>query len=636
MKKVFLNFCHEIKKIDYLNFLNILIFLNFLDLLLKHFTLGANFLTVRALAYNFVYSFLFFVIGFLFKKSLFKNIYFFLMILLNVLFAFSQHLYFRFFRDYYTFNQLSNIKEFLIVKGETTKAFDPVSLIYFVLGIISFILIVKNTKYKKRKLSFFVIGILFFVIGYSFVRVTYNNKMEDPTQDYLTDNYLHKTLFDKKKAINRFGLTFYSFRDIKRISENYFERNNPEEIKEITNYFKNNIKSASKNEMTAKFKGKNIVLILAESLNSWGINKDITPTLFKMKQDGYYFKNYYAPFFESHTIDAEFAINTGLFPSMEFGNTAYEFSKNYYPNSFANLLKKAGYQTYSYHNSLGSFYNRFQYHEALGYQHFYDNEELNIKVPPKFGYDWASDEELFVKVSDKIVKERDKNKPFLSYLITVSTHTPYDNNRKYLNTKIDYIKSKLDADSQIQYYMAAAKDLDDGIKKMMDTFEKENILKDTIFVLFGDHYSYALHHDIIWSYQKEKKNDFYELHNIPLIIYDPNNKGKQVDKLCSQFDVYPTLTNIFGLKNDATFNAGVDIFSKEASTVYFAKNNIWKDDVMLWDSSYIVKQYRNVDNPKEYANKKTAAITKRMSMFQKILKENYFRTKDYKNFYGGH
>lgn len=632
MRKVFPIFYKEIKEINFLNFVNILIFLNLLDLILKHFTLGSNFLTIRSLAYNFVYAFLFFIISFLFKKSFFRNFYFFMIIFINVMFAFSQHLYFKFFRDYYTFNQLSNIKEFLIVKGETSKAFDIFSLIYFVLGLVSFVLLVKMSRYKKRNLKFFLVGIFIFMLGYSSIRLTYNNKMEDPTQDYLTDNYLHKTLFDKKKAINRFGLTFYSFRDIKRISENYFERNNPKEIKEITNYFKEHIKIADKNEMTNKFKGKNVVLILAESLNSWGINKDITPTLYKMKQDGYYFQNYYAPFFESHTIDAEFAINTGLFPSMEFGNTAYEFSNNYYPNSLANLLKDAGYQTYSYHNSLGSFYNRFQYHEALGYQHFYDNEELNIKVPTKFGYDWASDEELFEKVSDKIIKERDKNKPFLSYLITVSTHTPYDNNRKYLNTKIDYIKSKLNADSQIQYYMAAVKDLDDGIKKMMDSFEKEGILKDTIFVLFGDHYSYALHHDIIWSYQKDKKGDFYELHNIPLIIYDPNTKGEKIDKLCSQFDVYPTLTNILGLKNDATFNAGVDIFSKEKSTVYFAKNNIWKDDVMLWDSSYVVTQYKEVNDPKDYANKKTALITKRMSMFQKILKENYFRTKDYLNF----
>lgn len=619
-----------LKKDWLFNNLNIFIYfigLSLIDICLKLFLFQEWFFG-RSFIYNLAFSFIFSAISYLFKSVYTKRIYYFISCLLFSLFAFSQHLFYRFFRDFYSFNQLSNIREFLWVKGETAKAFDIVSLIYFVLGFIMFILLYQVSKTQQANFKKAIIYCVCFCVIYSGVRLTYRNHMSDATQVYLTDNYLHKTLFDKQKALKRYGLNFYSFRDIKRIGENFFNRHNIQEINEIVQYFSQRDHQTSTNEFSAKFKNKNVVLILAESLNTWGINERITPNLYKMVKNGYYFENYYAPFFDSHTIDAEFAINTGLFPSIAFGNTAYEFSHNSYPNSLANLLRKQGYQAYSYHNSIGSFYNRFQYHQALGYEKFYDSSALDIKVPNNFGYDWPSDEELFEKVA-KSIDSYDKQKPFLSYIITAANHTPYDDNRTLLKKHLDEVKKVIKADSQIQYYLAASKDLDLGIGKLIQSLEKNNRLKDTIFVLFGDHYSYGMHHDIIWSYDTASKGDFYKLHNIPLIIYDPSSKGQKISKVLSQFDVYPSLVNLLGLESDSRFYVGYDVFSDKDLTVYFGKNNVWMDQNILWDRNFVAKTFKELDNPIDYANKKTAFITKEMEMFQKVLKNNFFNTKQY-------
>ncbi len=599
------------------------------DALLRFFH-SMRLISPRAMAFSFVYGMLIGSLALLFKKRRNRHIYLTLAVFFMATLAFTQTMYHSFFNDFYSFTRLSNIREFFVVKGETAKAFEFRYLVYYGVALFySFVLFFLPTEEKrswKGTLCFIFAGLLL-IAG---IKFTFVNQMEDPTQLYLTDDYLYSTLYNKETAMERFGVYAYSQRDLFRIIKNSLNLRDQDEVEEINLYFDNHPREQQTNEKTGIFEGKNLVLILAESFNPWGIHEEITPNLYKMKTTGYYFSNYYSPTFPSTTIDAEFAVNTDLVPSLDFGNTAYEFSDNVFPQSLANLFKNKGYTANSFHNSIGSFYNRYQFHEALGYDHFYDSEELGIEVPSNFGYNWAKDVDLFDRSSTLILNETQQSQqPFLAYLITVSTHTPYDDNRTGLQENYEKVKEIVEADSQVQYYLAAAMDLDQGIGLMMERFEEAGILEDTVFVLFGDHYSYGMYHDIIWSYYSDYAGDFHRIHNVPLLIWTPGMEDAEIiDNPCSQFEVFPTIANLFDLDYDPTYTVGNDIFNDEENIIVYGKRSSWQDNNLIYENNSIYEIF-NEEADTSYVEQKNAEIIEKLDLYQKVLKQNYFGTSDF-------
>ena len=65
-----------------------------------------------------------------------------------------------------------------------------------------------------------------------------------------------------------------------------------------------------KNEYTGMFEGKNLILFMAESFNEIAVNKELTPTLYKLVNSGFVFENFYTPTIYS-TIGGEFQEMTG-------------------------------------------------------------------------------------------------------------------------------------------------------------------------------------------------------------------------------------------------------------------------------------------------------------------------------------
>lgn len=585
-------------------------------------------ISIRAMLFSFAYGVLFSSLSFVFKNRGMRTVFMAFVLLFFATYAFAQSMHFSFFSDFVSFTKLTNLKEFLVVKGETAKAFDWRYLIDYAIGIGAIVFTAVYPFEKKRDLKMVVAGILVFVLLFFGGKMTFRNEMDDPTQLYLTDDYLYSTLYNKKSAIERFGIYTFCQRDVVRIAQRSMGIVDQEEVNKINDYFDTHQRELKTNDKTGIFEGKNIVLILAESFNTWGIHEQITPNLYKMKNSGYYFENYYAPTFPSNTIDAEFAINTNLIPSMDFGNTAYMFSDNSYPQSLANLFRNEGYRTLSFHNSTGDFYNRHQYHEALGYEHFYDAEQMNIEIPSNFGYNWASDEELFEKGTDILLKET-QGENFLAYMITVSTHTPYDENRTSLKDNLEMVKGIVDADSQVQYYLAASKQLDDGIGIMMDKLEAAGELENTVFVLFGDHYSYGMHHEIIWSYFTDYIYDFHRIHKVPFMIWTPDMEDSEmVSNPCSQFEVYPTVANLFGLKYDPTYTVGNDVFNDEENLIIYGSATAWQDSNVIYENNYIF-EVMNEEADLSYIPQKNAEIIEKINLYQKVLEQNYFATNDF-------
>lgn len=83
--------------------------------------------------------------------------------------------------------------------------------------------------------------------------------------------------------------------------------------KDIKKYIEDN-PGTSKNKYTGMFENKNLIFVVAESFSEIGIDKDRTPTLYKLTNNGFIFDNFYVPYYLS-TIGGEFQSLTGLYPN---------------------------------------------------------------------------------------------------------------------------------------------------------------------------------------------------------------------------------------------------------------------------------------------------------------------------------
>lgn len=138
-----------------------------------------------------------------------------------------------------------------------------------------------------------------------------------------------------------------------------------EEIREVYEYLSKQSPS-NKNEYTGIFQGKNLIVFVAESFSNLAIREDITPTLYKMANQGFQFKNFYTPLFPVSTADGEYLVDTSLIPAEGIWSIEHVEGK-IFPYTYPNALEQSGYKSYAYHNYNYQYYKRDKYFKTMGY-----------------------------------------------------------------------------------------------------------------------------------------------------------------------------------------------------------------------------------------------------------------------------
>lgn len=127
-----------------------------------------------------------------------------------------------------------------------------------------------------------------------------------------------------------------------------------------------------KNDYTGFFKGKNLITICAEAYSPYVVSKELTPTLYKLSNEGFIFENYYGSY-ESVTTDGEYAFCLGMFPDATRwgGNASFTTTANKCePFALGNMFLSIGADTFAYHNYNGTYYKRNETHPNMGYEVF--------------------------------------------------------------------------------------------------------------------------------------------------------------------------------------------------------------------------------------------------------------------------
>lgn len=367
-------------------------------------------------------------------------------------------------------------------------------------------------------------------------------------------------------------------------------------LKKVTDYYKENKYTPSNNEYTNIFKGKNIIVIHAESMQKFTMdltfnNKEVTPNLNKLANEGIFFSNFYSQVGVGTSSDAEFTFNTSLMPSTKGTVFVNYFDRDYI--SIPKLLKEQGYYTYSMHANTGEFWNRNTMHKSLGYDKFYNKDSYTIDETIGLG---LSDKSFF-KQSVNIMKQvkEEENKPFYSLLIMLSNHTPFsdlalmEDYKTTIDVTIDNQTVTRDYlnNTTMGNYLRSVHYADSAIGEFIDNLDKEGLLENTVLVIYGDHdarldfedfnllYNYDPMTDTIKTENDEGYIPYtkynYELdRKVPFIIWTKDqNYNLNVNTPMGMIDVLPTLGNMVGIHSDYQLGKDVMNIKGDDNTVTF-------------------------------------------------------------------
>ena len=186
---------------------------------------------------------------------------------------------------------------------------------------------------------------------------------------------------------------------------------------------------------------------------------------------------------------------------------------------------------------------------------------------------WQSDLEMMEKAVPLFINE-DK---FFVNMLTVSGHFRYNSSheiaQKHEAEVLQYeADTGIELDEQVFWYLAAQIELDLAIGYLIDQLEENDLMDDTVIMIFGDHYAYGIDKDTIWEYDDIKvDNDDMDIHNIPMLLVSNSYMFDQhIENYMSSVDILPTVSNLFGLNINYKKVFGNDALGNLDNIVHFA------------------------------------------------------------------
>ena len=627
--------------------LNLIIYFIFLilylELIYKHFILHnvLSYHTLLIVLFSTSFAVLFTLLSSLGKPKTNRIISITLSIFITLIYI-SQYVYYKFYNSIYSV--------FSVIKG-TEQVFggffssilimiknNILVILIMLLPLILFIILGKKIfNYNKSKLNNIILSITFIILflAKSLIIIFSNNGMYSLHRLYFETHapmlLINKTgllsmeVMDVERFIFGFDEKFEISKEISReIDETEYniidinfdeliENETNEDVIKLHEYFKN-AQPTNKNEYTGIFEGKNLIYITAEGFDTIAVDKELTPTLYKLVNNSFIFKNYYQPLYSISTSDGEYMALNGLLPK-EGVWSFYRSSFIDMPYGLGNVFKKIGYKEINaYHDHTYKFYDRNLSHPNLGFNYKGCGNGLekliNCNIWPE------SDLEMInATINDYIDSDS-----FVTYYMTVSGHLNYtfkDNSMSYKNKDL---VSNLPYSEHVKAYLAANIELDRALNVLITELENKGKLDDTVIVLSPDHYPYGLTKSELNEISEKDRNDKFENFHTSLIIYNSGmTENVTVDKYVSSIDLLPTIYNLFGIEYDSRLLIGNDALSDNEGLVILSDRSWINENASYNSMTETYTKFKDVDE--EYLNKINEEVYKRFTVSSMLLYE---------------
>lgn len=337
-----------------------------------------------------------------------------------------------------------------------------------------------------------------------------------------------------------------------------------------------------------KEKKLNIVIVLLESWSYKyvdalaGNNYGITPNFDKLVKNGLAFKRFYSS--GQRSIEGLQAVLTGVpnlidLPRLGWGLENSKFSR------LGAMLQKHGYHTLFAQSSRRTSFHIDSISAAAGFENYYGMEDVTLKLdyadPGSFWFGW--DHETFNNVQDHLTKV---NKPFISFIFTGSTHSPFGTLPK------QFLKYPHSPDTE-QGFMNTLYYADWSIGQFMAHAKKQPWFDDTVFFFTADH--------TVGAY---RNGSTLEQFHIPLVIYSPKHIKPAINNtISSHLDIMPTVLDVLNLSD--TYSAlGESLLRKKDDNNAFAHIYAGNMSGLIKNEGYIMHTLQKVVEAKTLDNKK--------------------------------
>ena len=595
------------KKRNKLFLITVLIYI-YLETVFHLFTFGFD------IDINFIYLILFalatglfvYAITNLSPSKLFNRILYNILIILSCVYFAAQFIYYKFYASIISIYSL-------FAGGQVFQFFESIlevigiNIVGFILLLLPIILIIllqifKVIRFEKTKFIYR----LGFIVVFLIVEVLISLSIYYiPSDEMYSNHNLYYKLHTPVLTVKRFGIINMLKLDLERIVTNFKEQDigggdiqeeviieketeynttidNWDElismapnntIKDIDTYLSNTSPS-KKNDYTGMFEGKNLVVFVAEAFSPLVINETLTPNLYKLQQEGFYFTNFYTPLYPVSTADGEFISDTSLIPKEGVWSINY-IKDNYMPLSYANIFEGLGYTSHAYHNNTYTYYHRDKYLKAMGYDSYLAcrnglEKLINCRIWPQ------SDLEMMEATMNDYINDEH----FLAYYMTVSGHLEYTTNGNMMATRNygtvnDYCNQNgLNYSHKAKSYLACNIELDKAIGALLKKLEETGKLENTVISLSADHYPYGLTLSEINEISDYERDEAFEMHHNTWLLWSGDMKEQvKVDKVSESLDIVPTLYNLFGIDFDSRLFMGRDILSDSDGIVIFSNRS---------------------------------------------------------------
>jgi phosphoglycerol transferase MdoB-like AlkP superfamily enzyme len=411
--------------------------------------------------------------------------------------------------------------------------------------LIMFYSIFKNKVIKTSKLFRFSSANVLLVISIMLYAVYYSEQdsIDKPQEAFKYDIY---------SGVSKFGFPDFWYWQIKTIESD--RTLNKEDKKRIEDWIEMHNEKIGLSGGYSHL-GKNIIIIIVESLESFPINSnienaEITPNLNKIiKSDNcLYFSKVVPQVKGGRSSDAQIIINSGLLPPKS-GAASFRFANNKYL-TLAKCLNSKGYYSCNFLGGNPSFWNQHVLSKDLGFKDFISIDNYTKDEVYAFGLT----DSTFLSQSVKKI-EKLKN-PFFVQLITLSSHQPYD-----LINKREYLKVPTDCPSELGKYLNTISYVDKCIGNFINKLDKNGILNNSVLIITGDHEALKTNQSEWNNYTKNwgKMTGF-----TPLIIYNTiNPKNKDIN--IGQIDIYTSILDLMGLNDYRWKGLGHRVFYSQQS-----------------------------------------------------------------------
>ena len=395
-------------------------------------------------------------------------------------------------------------------------------------------------------------------------------------------------------------------------------------------------------------KGRNVIYIHLESFQQFLIDYklkvddkeyEVTPFLNSLyhSKETFAFSNVFNQVKAGKTSDAETMIETGLF-GLNQGSFMVNYGGTNTQQAAPFILSKNGYNSSAvFHGNAGSFWNRNTAYKQWGYNYFFDASYFT-KQNSSNSFQYGLNDKYMLKDSIKYLERLQQ--PFYTKFITVSNHYPYTTSLSGDDLGFPLAKTQ---DETINGYFATANYLDSSIKAFFDYLKESGLYKNSIIVLYGDHYGISNSRNPALAPLLGKNSETWSsydnamLQRVPYMVVIPGmDKGGIIDTYGGEIDMLPTLEHLLGIESNKFLQVGQDMLSPEHDQIVaFRSANyfVTPEYTSYSGRTYYTKTGEEITNPDEKTKEELDKIREDANLQLKI--SDSIQTGDLLRFFKG-